>query len=67
MPFTGHNIQCKDQLLVLFCFVFVAILRDKAVKKISPITDPRCPEGSRKLRFPDYVKIDQYGGKSRAS
>ena len=24
---------------------------------ISPITDPRCPEGSRKLRFLDYVTM----------
>ena len=26
-------------------------------KQISPITGPRCPEGSRKLRFPDYVTL----------
>ena len=31
--------------------------------KISPIAGPRCPEGSRKLRFPDYVTMAQYGGK----
>jgi len=31
--------------------------------KISPTTGPRCPEGSRKLRFPDYVKMTQDGGK----
>ena len=30
---------------------------------ISHITGPRCPEGSRKLRFPDYVKMAQDGGK----
>jgi len=30
--------------------------------KISPITGPRCPEGSRKLRFPDYVTMAQDGG-----
>ena len=30
---------------------------------ISPITTPRCPEGSRKLRFPDYVTMAQDGGK----
>jgi len=29
--------------------------------KISPITGPRCPEGSRKLRFPDYVTMAQDG------
>jgi len=33
------------------------------VYKISPITGPRCPEGSRKLRFPDYVTMAQDGGK----
>ena len=33
-------------------------------KKVnSPITGPRCPEGSRKLRFPDYVTMAQDGGK----
>jgi len=31
--------------------------------KISLVTGPRCPEGSRKLRFPDYVTISQDGGK----
>jgi len=31
--------------------------------KISPITGPRCPEGSRKFRFPDYVTTTQDGGK----
>jgi len=30
---------------------------------ISPITGPRCPEGSRKLRFPDYVTVAQVGDK----
>ena len=29
----------------------------------SPITGPRCPEGSRKLRFPDCVTMAQDGGK----
>jgi hypothetical protein len=31
--------------------------------KISPITDPRCPEGSGKLGFPDYVTMAQDVGK----
>ena len=31
--------------------------------KISPITGPRFPEGSRKLKFPDYVTMAQDGGK----
>jgi len=25
--------------------------------KINPITGPRCPEGSRNLKFPDYVTM----------
>jgi len=33
------------------------------VRLISPITGPRCPEGSRKLRFPDYVTTAPDGGK----
>ena len=32
-------------------------------KEISPVTGPRCPEGSRKLRLPDYVAMARYGGK----
>ena len=35
-------------------------LYNKLVKKkrqISPITGPRCQDGSRKLRFPDYVTM----------
>ena len=31
--------------------------------RISPITGSRCPEGSRKLRLPDYVTMAQNGGK----
>jgi len=27
------------------------------------VSGPRCPEGSRKLRFPDYVTMAQDGGK----
>jgi len=33
------------------------------LKEISPITGPRYPVGSRKLRFPDYVAMAQDGGK----
>ena len=31
--------------------------------KISHITGPRGPDGSRKLRYPDYVTMAQDGGK----
>jgi len=43
-------------------FVFQLLLSVVA-SKISPVTGPRCPEGSRKLRFPDYVATPQDGGK----
>ena len=33
------------------------------IKKVIPVTGPRCPEGSRKLRFPDYATVAQDGGK----
>jgi len=42
---------------------FLYSARWKTVKKISSITRPRCPEGSRKLRFPVYVTMAQDGGK----
>ena len=32
-------------------------------KEISPVTGPRYADGSRKLRFPDYVTMAQDGGK----
>ena len=38
-------------------------LQSDILQTISPITGPRCPEGSRKLRFPDYVTMAQDGGK----
>ena len=37
--------------------------RNLETGKISPIRGPRCPEGSRKLKFPDYVIMAQDGGK----
>ena len=39
------------------------LLKTVKVKVISPITGPRCPEGSRKLRFPDDVTMAQDDGK----
>jgi hypothetical protein len=33
--------------------------RNGTYKKISPITVSRCPEGSRKFRFPYYVTMVQ--------
>ena len=39
------------------------LLESQSSKKKSPITGPRCPEGARTLRFPDYVTMAQDGGK----
>jgi len=36
---------------------------DEGKRQISPITGPRRPEVSRKLRFPDFVTMAQEGGK----
>ena len=33
------------------------------IKSVSPVTGPKSPEGSRKLRFPDVVTTAQDGGK----
>jgi len=35
----------------------------RQINKISPITGPRGPEGSRKLWFPYYLTMGQDGGK----
>ena len=44
--------------------ILYIIMKKKAIaSKIGPITGPRCPEGSRKLRFPDYMTLSQDGGK----
>jgi len=39
------------------------MLQLRVRREISPITGPRCPEGSRKLRFLDYMTMAQDGGK----
>jgi len=54
--------------IVIFCpHNIVAFSVDHKISvnyiKTSPVTGPRCPESSRKLRFPDYMKMAQYGGK----
>ena len=36
---------------------------DLEIGKSSPVTGPRCPQGSRNLRFPDYMTMAQDGGK----
>jgi hypothetical protein len=52
-----HTILCKVKLLQV-CIQLV-LYRNKAV----PLQAWSGPEGSRKLRFPDFLKMAQDGGK----
>jgi len=47
----------RNKILII-CFES-HIMERKLKSEISPITGPRCPEGSRKLRYPDFVKTAQ--------
>jgi len=49
--------ECRDQ-----CSALLKAVVPKR-RGIRPITGPMCPEGSRKLRFPDCVAMAQDGGK----
>jgi len=40
--------------------IFIDIIRERGS------TGPRCPEGSRKLTFPDYMTMTQDGGRLSA-
>jgi len=51
------------KMVIWLCVITLKIFVSIWYGKISPIIDPRCPEGSRKLRFPDYVTMAQDGGK----
>jgi len=56
-----YRVRIIEEPLYILLFVMSGICKVKG--KISPITGPRCPEGSRKLRFPDFVTMAQAGGK----
>ena len=45
--------------LVLYIVMFIFLYKGKGV----PLQARRGPEGSRKLRFPDFVTMAQDGGK----
>jgi hypothetical protein len=49
--------------LLLSPTIYKCLLKVLCPVEIGPITGPRFPEGSRKLRFPDYVTMAQDGGK----
>jgi len=52
---------------IIFCqvplIVFDTVYRVHFLLKSVPLQARSCPEGSRKLRFPDYVTMIQDGGK----
>jgi len=55
-----HWISINVAFFLSICEFF--FFMNKKVK-ISTITGPRCPEGSRNLRFPNYVTVAQDGSK----
>jgi len=57
VDFTTSEVHSYTLFIVNVAYTF------KYISVICPITGPRYPEGSRKLRFPDYVTITQDGGK----
>jgi len=61
----SHMYRITGEILPQFCTVLNFTYADNIniSNQISPITDPRCSEGSRKLSFPDYVTVAQDGGK----
>jgi len=61
---TGYPLQSPvSYSLPLPCVTVCHRISTGVYHKISPITGPRCLEGSRSLRFPDYVTMAQDGGK----
>ena len=61
-PFVNVNSTFSETFKVLR-YLIMSQYRQFQIKIISPITGPRCPEVSRKLRFPDYVKMALNSGK----
>jgi len=61
-----HSLTClHDVHKENFTFYVFHAINFNGIKKkrIRHITGPRCLEGSRKLKFPDYVTMAQDGGK----
>jgi hypothetical protein len=55
----AHLLQ---DIFVKFTYLFVNLLNKKV--KAVPLQAWGDPEGSRKLRFPDYMTVTQDGGKA---
>jgi len=71
VPHSSHDVTFEE----ICCHLITAIVLRRVNMKvklpegwteINPITGPRCPKGSRKLRFPDYVTMAQDGFKVSA-
>ena len=59
-----ENMKLKIKSNIFNCNLRNIVKFNKCLSKgIGTITGLRCPEGSRKLRFPDYVTTAQDGGK----
>ena len=58
----SYSIKTKCNMTA-YCSTYSHFRTKIRDNKSSPITGPRCPEGSRKLRFPDYMTVAQDGGK----
>jgi hypothetical protein len=56
LPYT-HTHTHTHTILHTYIYIYIYIY----ISKINPVTGPRCPEGSRKLRFPDFVTTAQDG------
>ena len=63
----GHQ-QCgiKMHSLVLYIYIYIYIYKVKGKGKAVPLQAWTGPEGSRKLRFPDFVATAQDGGRLSA-
>ena len=62
-------VVCSDVSSFIFLFISSQILLSNDVKdkgKAVPLQARRSPEGSRKLRFPDFVTTTQDGGRFSA-
>jgi len=58
----SHGTKSFSDVVIHYGQVLQLYVPEKK-RYISPITDPRCPDGFRKLRFPDYVTMAQDGSK----
>ena len=61
--FVGVSESMADNIFTKIIFIKPAV---KIIIKATPLQAWTGPEGSRKLRFPDFVTTAQYGGRLSA-